>query len=181
VSFATALALVLLVALFVMAATMANLLARITRLERFANEVLTGTGAAGGAVGPGGPAPVRMGGLAAPEPVLALVKGHAEAQIILLSPDCTACEDAVVAVTRWPEDVRRATTLAYRAEPADDFVAPAGVRVAPGAHEVFEALAVRSTPVIVRVRDGIIVERSTGAIGALANGSAPENVDGALR
>src|ERR671922_2519228 len=118
-SFDTALALALLVATFVLACTMANLLARLTRLERFAREVLAAPPAA----------PVRLAGMAAPDEVGALVKGRDPARLLFVSPDCPACDEAVEAVHDWPEDVRRSLFLVYRGEPAVGFAAPAGVRV----------------------------------------------------
>ena len=171
-SFSTALALTLLAIVFVMACTMANLLARITRLERFAGEVLRGPASA----------PVQLGEQPAPEAVRRLVGSRDDAHLVLLSPDCTACDDAVEMVGGWPEDVRRATFLAYRDEPADRFVAPAGVRVVPQAEAVFDALAVRSTPALVRVQGGFVTHRSVGvpeAPGPTAAGGTATNGNGA--
>jgi hypothetical protein len=164
-SFDTALALTLLVALFVMACTMANLLARITRLERFAREVLAAPPAA----------PVRLAGMAAPVEVAALVKGRDPARLLFVSPDCPACDEAVEAVHDWPEDVRRSLFLVYRGEPAVGFAAPAGVRVAAQRAEVFDALSIAATPAFVQIEGGLVTARSTGGLPPeTANGNALE-------
>lgn len=160
-SFSTALALTLLAVVFVLAATMANLLARITRLERVVGEVLAGPA----------PAPVQMSEQPAPDAVRRLVGDRDDAHLVFLSPDCSACDDAAEAVGRWPEDVRRATFLAYRDEPGDRFVAPAGVRVVPQADAVFDAMAVRSTPALVRVQGGLVTQRLLGVPGDVTNGN----------
>ena len=164
-SFDTALALTLLVALFVLACTMANLLARITRLERFAREVLAAPPAA----------PVRLAGMAAPDEVAALVKGRDPARLLFVSPDCPACDEAVEAVHEWPEDVRRSLFLVYRGEPAVGFAAPAGVRVAAQRAEVFDALSIGATPAFVQVEGGLVTARSTGG---LPPDAARENANG---
>jgi hypothetical protein len=153
-SFETALGLTLLIALFVLACTMANLLARITRLERFASEVLAAPRAA----------PVRLAGMAAPDELLALTKGRDEARLMFLSPDCPACDEAIEAAGGWPEDVRRSLFLVYRGEPPDGFTAPAGARVAAGRASLFEALSVTATPTFVEVADGMVTGRSTGLV-----------------
>jgi hypothetical protein len=161
VSFSTALALTLLAVVFVLAATMANLLARITRLERFAGEVLRGPASA----------PVQLSDQPAPEAVRRVIGTRDDAHLVLLSPDCTSCDDAVEVIGGWPEDVRRATFLAYRDEPSDRFVAPPGVRVVPQARAVFDALGVRSTPAVVRVQGGLVTQRAIGVPGE--PGAAP--------
>jgi hypothetical protein len=161
-SFETALSLTLLVALFVLACAMANLLARLTRLERFAREVLAAPPAA----------PVRLTGMVAPDELTALVKGRDQARLLFVSPDCPACDEAVEAVHDWPEDVRRSLFLVYRGEPAAGFAAPAGVRVAAERAEVFDALSITATPAFVQVEGGMVTARSTG-------GLPPEAVDGA--
>lgn len=159
-SFETALGLTLAVALFVMACTMANLLARITRLERFAQEVLTRPA----------PAPVRLSGTAAPDELAALTNGRDEAHVVFLSADCPACDEAIELVSGWPEEVRRSTYLLYKGEPADGFAAPAGVRVVPDAMAAFDSLSIGPTPAFVQVEGGIITGRSTG----LPHAHAPE-------
>ena len=151
-SFSTALALTLLAVVFVLAATMANLLARITRLERVVAEATGGPTAA----------PVQLSEQPAPEAVRRLVGDRDDAHLVFLSTDCSACDDAAEVVGRWPEDVRRSTFLAYRDEPGDRFVAPAGVRVVPQAHAVFDAMAVGSTPAVVRVQGGLVTQRALG-------------------
>ena len=153
-SFETALLLVLLVALFVLACAMANLLARLTRLERFAREVLAAPPAA----------PVRLAGLAAPEELAALVKGRDPARLLFVSPDCSACDEAVEAAHDWPEDVRRSLYLVYRGEPAVGFAAPAGARVAAQRAELFDALSISATPAFVQVEGGMVTARSTGGL-----------------
>lgn len=156
-SFETALLITLVLALFVLACTMANLLARITRLERFAREVLAAPRAA----------PVRLAGMAAPEAaqdaIRALTKGRDEARLLFVSPDCPACDDAIEAVGGWPEEARRGLFLVYRGEPPVGFAAPAGVRVAADRTALFEALAVTATPTLVEVAGGLVTGRSTGA------------------
>lgn len=169
-SFDTALSLTLLVALFVVVCTMANLLARITRLERFAQEVLSA----------GAPAPVRLTGVAVPDELKALTNGRPEAGLLFVSPECPACDEAIDLVGHWPEPVRRSTYLLYKGEPAADFVAPAGVRVVPGAEATFRTLSVRATPAFLRVRDGVIAERSTGLPGEPGEPRA-EDLDGTRR
>lgn len=151
-SFETALALVLLVAVFVMACTMANLLARLTRLERFAQEVLARPA----------PAPVQLAGMAAPDELAKLTNGRDDAQLVFLSADCPACDEAIELVSGWPEDVRRSTYLVYKGEPADGFTAPAGVRVVPGARGAFASLSIGPTPAFVQVEGGKVTGRSTG-------------------
>lgn len=154
-SFDTALGLTLLLAMFVLACTMANLLARIARLERFAREVLAAPRAA----------PVRlagMAGMAAPDEVRALTKGRDEARLLFVSSNCPACDQAIEATSGWPEDVRRSLFLVYRGEPPDGFTAPAGVRVAAGRASLFDALSVTATPTLVEVEGGMVAGRSTG-------------------
>jgi hypothetical protein len=153
-SFETALGLTLLLALFVLACTMANLLARITRLERFAREVLAAPRAA----------PVRLAGMAAPDEVRALIKDRDEARLLFVSPDCPACDEAIDAASGWPEDVRRSLFLVYRGEPPVGFAAPAGVRVAAGRASLFDALSVTATPTLVEVAGGMVAGRSTGLV-----------------
>jgi hypothetical protein len=165
VSFSTALALTLLAVVFVLAATMANLLARITRLERVVGEAMHGRAVA----------PVQMSEQPAPEAVRRLIGDREDVHLLFLSPDCTACDDAAEVVGRWPEDVRRATFLAYRDEPGDRFVAPAGVRVVPQAQAVFEALAVRSTPAVVRVQGGLVTQRTIGVPGDVIHAGNGDN------
>jgi hypothetical protein len=155
VSFDTALALTLLVATFVLACTMANLLARLTRLERFAREVLAAPPAA----------PVRLAGMAAPDEVAALTKGRDEARLLFVSPDCPACDEAVEVVSEWPEDVRRTLYLVYRGEPPVGFAAPAGVRVAAERSQAFDAMSVTATPTFVQIDGGMVTGRTLGLPG----------------
>ena len=154
-SFETALALVLLVAVFVLACAMANLLARITRLERFAREVLAAPPAA----------PVRLAGMAAPDEVASLVKGRDQARLLFVSPDCPACDEAVEVVSQWPEDVRRTLYLVYRGEPPAGFAAPAGVRVAAQRAELFDALSITGTPTFIQIDGGMVTGRTPGLPG----------------
>lgn len=175
-SFETALGLTLLLALFVLACTMANLLARITRLERFAREVLAAPRAA----------PVRLAGMAAPDELLALIKGRDEARLLFVSPDCPACDETIEAASGWPEDVRRSLFLVYRGEPPAGFTAPAGARVAADRASLFEALSVTATPTLVEVAGGMVTGRSTGLVRANGVGggvaeTAPPGGDGARR
>jgi hypothetical protein len=153
-SFETALGLTLLLALFVLACTMANLLARIARLERFAREVLAAPRAA----------PVRLAGMAVPDEIRALTKGRDEARLLFVSPDCPACDEAIAAASGWPDDVRRSLFLVYRSEPPVGFTAPAGVRVAAGRASLFDALSVTGTPTLVEVAGGMVAGRSTGFV-----------------
>jgi hypothetical protein len=163
-SFDTALALTLLVAVFFLACAMANLLARITRLERFARDVLAAPPAA----------PVRLADRAAPDEVVALVKGRDQARLLFVSPDCPACDDAVEAVHDWPEAVRRSLFLVYRGEPTVGFAAPAGVRVAAQRAEVFDALSITATPAFVQVEGGMVTARSAGGLPPqVVNGDEP--------
>jgi hypothetical protein len=150
-SFDTALSLTLLLVVVVLACTMANLLARITRLERFARQV------AGLAV-----PPQPAGDQPAPPELATAVKGRDPARVLFLSQRCPACDEAVDQVQQWPDDARRATVLLYRDEPPDDLVAPPGVRVVPRAGAVFEALTVTGTPTFVHVDGGMVVGRTTG-------------------
>lgn len=153
-SFDTALALTLLLVVFVLACTMANLLARITRLERFARQVA------------GLATPAESGASASPSPVppelATAVKGRDPARVLFLSPRCPACDEALGQVQQWPEDSRRATVLLYRDEAPADLVAPAGVRVVPRAKSVFEAMTVTNTPTFVHVEGGLVVGRTSG-------------------
>jgi len=167
-SFTTALSLTLVAALFILACTMANLLARITRLERFAQQV------AGLALpAPSAPVPV-------PEALAALTQGHEAARVVFLSPDCPACDEAIALVGESPEEVRRSTFLLYREEPAPDFVAPPGVRMVPQAAAAFDSLAIGSTPVFVHVHDGLVAGRTTG-LPSQTVGPVPESVDAARK
>jgi thiol-disulfide isomerase/thioredoxin len=153
-SFDTALALTLLLVVVVLACTMANLLARITRLERFARQVAGLATSPDTATTPG-PSP-------APPELATAVKGRDPARVLFLSPRCPACDEAVEQVQQWPEEARRATVLLFRDEAPDDLVAPAGVRVVPRAKAVFDAVAVTGTPTFVHVEGGIVVGRTTG-------------------
>lgn len=152
-SFDTALALVLAVAVFVLACTMANLLARITRLESFARRV------AGIAVPGTQAAPPPL-----PDELAFLTKGAEMARLVFVTADCPACEEAIAQVAHWPEEIRRATYLVYRDEPPAGFVTPAGVRLVPDGGPFFESLAIRSTPTFLHVQDGMIAGRSTGPL-----------------
>ncbi|HKH05246.1 MAG TPA: hypothetical protein VKA65_08780, partial [Acidimicrobiales bacterium] len=60
--------------------------------------------------------------------------------------------------------------------------APAGVRVVPQAEAVFDSLAVRSTPALVRVQGGFVTHRSVGvpeAPGPTAASGTATNGNGA--
>ena len=165
-SFDTALALTLLLVVFVLACTMANLLARITRLERFARQVAGLAAPADAAPGAQGPSPV-------PPELATAVKGRDPARALFLSPRCPACDEAVGQVQQWPEDARRATVLLYRDDAPADLVAPAGVRVVPRAKAVFEALTVTGTPTFVHVEGGVVVGRTSGFMVQAHNDNHP--------
>jgi hypothetical protein len=165
-SFDTALALVLAVTVFVLACTMANLLARIARLESFARTV----------VGMGAPAAVPAAPVPLPDELRLLTKGGERARLAFVSADCPACEEAVAQIARWPEDIRRATYLVYRDEPPAGFVTPAGVRLVPDGGRLFESLSIRGTPTFLHVEDGMIAGRSTGPLPTRAPAPPPDDL-----
>lgn len=164
-SFGTALDLTLLLALFVLACAMANLLARITRLERFARQMASSAPQLPGA---GQPVPPELA---------QLLNGHDPARLIFASPACPACDEAIALVGDWPEDARRSTHILYRDEPGLDFVAPPAVRVVPHAASAFRSLSVGSTPTFIHVEDGVIVGRSTRPPGSPVSGVRPSPAD----
>jgi hypothetical protein len=149
-SFGQAVTVVLAVAVFVLAATMANLLARITVLERRVRELT-----------PPEPALVRNWSDLPPR-VQDLVDPADGGLLVFISPDCVACDDVVAGLARWPQDQRRRTRLVLWGQPRHDFVAPAGVRVVADASDVFTELEVDRTPWYLEIADGVVRRQGIG-------------------
>ena len=149
-SFGQAVTIVLAVAVFVLAATMANLLARITVLER------------------------RLADLAPPDPARLArwsdlparardVLDHADGGLLVfVSRDCETCDEAVDRLSTWPLDARRRSRLVFWGQPRDDFVAPAGVRILADASDLYTDLGVTRTPWYLEVADGAVQRQGLG-------------------
>ena len=149
-TFGQAVTILLAVCVFVLAATMANLLARITVLERRLRDV--------GLPDPG--RLVRWTDL--PRRAQDLLDPIEGGLLLFVSRDCVACDEAVGQLAEWPQEARRRSRVVFWGQPRPDFVAPAGVRILADASDLYTELDVTRTPWFIEVADGAIQRRGIG-------------------